>query len=123
MPSIMITGSRDWDDILKVSMELWNAYVELGASNDTVLISGGCPSGADHIAETLWKDYDQNLALDIHLADWNTYGRFAGPKRNQEMVDLKPDIVLAFPRGKSVGTRGTIRMAQQAELDVRVFEG
>ena len=43
----------------------------------------------------------------------------AGPKRNKQMVDSKPDIVLAFPLGESKGTRGTMKMALAAVIPVK----
>jgi len=49
----------------------------------------------------------------------------AGPRRNKKMVDmLNPDkdVVLAFPYGKSAGTRGCIRLAEKAGLHVIVYE-
>lgn len=121
MPKIMITGSRDWEDVPVIRQALYNAFVELGADNETVLLSGHCSSGADLFAETIWND-EMGLPVELFPADWESFGNYAGPKRNQQMVDEKPDIVLAFPKGKSVGTRGTIRMAEQAGLDVRVFD-
>jgi hypothetical protein len=43
-------------------------------------------------------------------ADWNKHGRAAGPIRNQLMLEMKPDGVVAFPGG-----RGTADMANRAE--------
>jgi len=40
-------------------------------------------------------------------ADWRTYGRFAGPKRNEQMAKYA-DALLAFWDGKSRGTRDMI---------------
>lgn len=121
MPTIMVTGSREWEDVSTISQALFNAFVELGADNETVLISGGCPTGADYIAERIWED-EMDLVVDQFPALWHEYGNSAGPIRNQQMVDTRPDIVLAFPKGESRGTRGAIRMAEKAGLDVRVFD-
>lgn len=120
MPTIMITGSRDWEDVPTISQALYNAFVELGADNETRLLSGGCPTGADRIAEDIWEN-ELGLVVDQFPALWKEYGNAAGPIRNKQMVDTKPDIVLAFPKGESKGTRGTIRIAESAGLDIRIF--
>lgn len=53
---------------------------------------------------------------EIHPAEWEKFGKGAGPKRNAEMTGQGADLCLAFlyePRGiKSAGTRGTMREAE-----------
>lgn len=121
MPTIMVTGSREWEDVSTISQALYNAFVELGADNETRLLSGGCPSGADRIAEDIWEN-ELGLVVDQFPALWKEHGNAAGPIRNKQMIDTKPDIVLAFPKGESRGTRGAIQMAEKAGLDIRTFE-
>ena len=55
-------------------------------------------------------------------ANWFGRGYAAGPIRNKQMLDLKPDIVFAFPCGESKGTRGMIKLAEKAGIQVRVTE-
>lgn len=43
-------------------------------------------------------------------AEWTKHGKAAGPIRNQEMADMRPDRVVAFPGGS-----GTADMVQRAE--------
>ena len=44
-------------------------------------------------------------------ADWQKYGRAAGPIRNKQMLDEgSPDLVIAF-----AGGRGTENMVKQSE--------
>jgi hypothetical protein len=62
------------------------------------------------------------IQTEPHPADWNKFGLGAGPRRNQEMVDAGADVVFAFPAGKSIGTRGCIKMAQKANIPVWLFE-
>lgn len=51
-------------------------------------------------------------ACDVYAPDWRTYGRRAGPLRNQQMLDLgKPDKVLAIHGGP-----GTDDMVHRAHL-------
>lgn len=60
-----------------------------------------------------------NVEQEVHDADWNEYGRAAGPIRNQEMVDAGADVCLAFPTG-GPGTRDCMRRARDA--GIRVFD-
>lgn len=119
MKKVMVTGSRDWSDIDLINNKLREIYIELGSPENVLLLSGGC-RGADSLAESIWEL--NGLPVQRFPADWDKYGKAAGPIRNRQMVDESPDVVIAFPLGDSVGTRGAIRMAQSAGLDVRVFE-
>jgi hypothetical protein len=83
-------------------------------------VHGDCPTGADAFADQFARDF--GIQVEKHKAEWDLHGKFAGPKRNKEMVDLGADVVLAFPQGLSKGTRGTIRMAETAGLPIIVRE-
>lgn len=119
---VLITGSRDWDtpDRVWVALELQfgRAYVE----NKTLVVIHGGARGADSQAAA-WADrpeYRNKVAVGVYTADWDTHGKAAGPIRNQEMVDAGADICLAFPKGKSPGTRDCILRARQAGIPVIV---
>src|SRR5690606_23679369 len=79
------------------------------------VIIHGAASGADTLAE-LWAE---KMALGRHRfpAQWDKYGKAAGPIRNQAMIDKgKPQFVIAFPGGR--GTADMIRRAREAGIDV-----
>lgn len=122
MVRILITGSRDWSDkqaIVDAVMDLNNWYpIDW---DEVVIVHGACPTGADKIADDFAEAYD--LQVERHPANWSLHGKAAGPKRNQKMVDLGADIVLAFPKGASKDTRNCIKAAEKAGLRVKVFEG
>ena len=118
-PRILVTGSRDWDDTLRISVALYNAWKRLGFHKGATLVHGDAP-GADTIARDIWRD--NGLIDEPHPADWSQ-GKSAGPRRNQQMVDLGADLCLAFPKGKSAGTRHCIRAAQQAGIATLIHEG
>lgn len=71
-----------------------------------VVIEGGA-TGADRLAR-LWA-FDNNVHVCTVNALWHKRGKRAGMDRNQAMLMLKPDAVVAFPGG-----RGTANMVQQA---------
>ena len=81
------------------------------------VIQGGAP-GADRWARE-WvhqQSPGQEVTLVSVPADWEKWDTAAGPKRNQMMLDQKPDIILAFPGGR--GTADMIARAEQAGVEV-----
>lgn len=83
------------------------------------IIEGGAP-GADASAAAFAQQ--EGVPLLTFRPDWDTYGKAAGPRRNQRMLDEgKPDVVLAFPGGK--GTADMARRAMAAGVEVRHYTG
>lgn len=109
---VLVTGSRDWPDPQAVHKVLTELAPEL-------VIHGGCPTGADAQAEE-WC-VQTGTAQDVHPADWGTHGRRAGYLRNQQMVNEKPDLVVAFIRDGSRGASMTVDLAKQAGLPVKIW--
>jgi hypothetical protein len=119
---ILITGSRNWTDRDAILNALVQAVTEFGNARDLTLVHGACPTGADQIAHELWTGHLSRFNhVERHPADWQQFGRGAGPKRNQEMVDLGADICLAFMNPGSRGTADCVRRAEKAGIPVRVF--
>ncbi len=116
-PRILVTGSRDWRDAQTLDHAL-RFYWETTPPG-TVLVSGACPTGADRLAEEAWESWGG--PVERHPADWDRHGKAAGPRRNQEMVDLGADICLAFPLPGSRGTRHCMAAAERAGIPVQVF--
>ena len=44
------------------------------------IVHGGCPSGVDSFADLQWDSYYDIIETSVFKADWNKYGKFAGPK-------------------------------------------
>jgi hypothetical protein len=110
---VLVCGGRDfkdWELFDKTLLELDEATMI------TDIIAGGA-KGADTLAQIWAAEFGVNA--HFYHADWDTYGRAAGPIRNKQMLDEgKPDLVVAFPGG-----RGTANMVKQArEAGVKVIE-
>lgn len=121
---VVVTGSREWADHLPVAQSLIRLLNQPNKSTiepHRILIVHGAARGLDRLAGKLALDLGMNV-LDLP-APWDQYGRGAGPIRNQAMIDLKPDLVLGFPIGKSTGTRDCLRRAQGANIPTIVVEG
>lgn len=82
--------------------------------SDIEIISG-MASGVDSVA----VDFAACNWMKTHeyLADWEKYGKAAGPIRNKRMLlEGRPDLVVAFPGGR--GTMNMIKLAKEAGVEV-----
>ena len=112
---VLVCGGRDYNDKQRV-------WEYLDASNECVritrLIQGG-GRGADALAKA-WAD-DRGIPIATHEAQWEVYGRAAGPMRNQKMLmEEQPDLVIAFPGGK--GTLDVVTRARKAGIAVDLLD-
>lgn len=107
---VLVCGGRDFTD----RERLFRVIDWLCPDQITCIIHGGA-TGADTLAGE-WAKYSY-VECKVYPAQWDKYGRSAGPVRNQQMLDEgKPDLVLAFPGG--AGTRNMIMLARRAGVDV-----
>lgn len=118
---ILVCGSRVWtsEEIIRRHLKTAVAHHHL---HPIVVIHGGA-AGADTIAEAVALEHGWKVVKVP--ADWGAYGKSAGPIRNREMLDLKPDLVLAFATPSLAASRGTLNCVTEARLrhiPVRVVE-
>src|SRR6476620_2971782 len=115
MPKIVIiTGSRTWTDENLIEQVVKEHSPQL-------LVQGGCPKGADKISKRIAEKL--NIPTLTFRADWDFYGKSAGPIRNCEMLDNFPKaILLAFRMDSSVGTTHCIVQAKKRNMTVQVFD-
>lgn len=79
----------------------------------------GCARGCDTLVDGIAELY--RAVLERYPAEWDKYGKRAGPLRNAHMVSLGADICLAFPDPPSRGTADCIEKAWRAGIPVRVY--
>jgi len=110
---ILVCGSHTFDDYASVEHYLWVIAKLGGTSSGVEIISGGA-NGADKLAEK----FVDNMGCIGHMvpADWEKHGKSAGIIRNNEMLDMGPDIVVAFWDGKSRGTQHTLTEAMKRKI-------
>lgn len=101
---VLICGSRDWEDGQKI------AYRLLQFPKDTLIIAGQA-RGADALAESEALRYGYHCASVRPL--WTHHGKGAGHRRNAAMLQLDPDLVIAFSTS-TPPTPGTANMIKQA---------
>jgi len=114
---IVVTGGRDYPDRAHVFRVLDSIHM---AHPITLVIHGACGwdrdkfngankmQGADRWADE-WANA-RGVAFHRVAARWSKLGGQAGPIRNGEMLDMKPDMVVSFPGG--AGTGNCIRQAK-----------
>lgn len=116
---VLVCGDREWTD---------RDYIErvLSSLAPRVVIEGHC-RGADQIAHR-WAEFSDAYSDSIELickpANWAKYGRAAGPIRNRQMADERPDLVLAFHDqiSESKGTADMLTVADERRIAYVLYE-
>lgn len=114
---VIIAGTRDFKDY-----ELLKSYCDYMLSKkaqsgeEIVIISGGA-TGADTLGEQYAKE--RGYSLRQFPAQWDKYGRQAGPMRNRQMAE-NADALIAYWDGESRGTKNMIEEAKKRGLKVAV---
>lgn len=112
---VLICGDRHWTD--RELIRSWLSKLQ-DWRYDTVL--EGKANGADSIAGEEAKR--MGMTVLEFPAEWEKYGRAAGPIRNRQMLDQLPDFVVAFhdDLSKSRGTADTVKEARKRGIEVMV---
>lgn len=116
MYKVIIAGGRDFSDYeyLRASADSDLA----GISEDIEIVSGEA-KGADSLGERYAKE--KGYSVKLFPAEWDKYGRAAGPRRNADMAAYA-DALIAFWDGKSRGTKNMIDKATAKGLKVSVHQ-
>ena len=110
--TILICGDREWNNRKAMYRVMY------GLPDDTINVNGAC-RGADKMSTSI----AEKLGFECreYPANWDKYGRRAGPIRNQEMLNKeKPHFVIAFHENikASKGTRDMIHKAKKEQIPV-----
>ncbi len=109
---VLVTGGRDFYN----KTHVWNVLNEIHEETPITLLIHGNARGADTLAHQ-WAMENGIKTLPCP-AQWDKYGKGAGPIRNALMLSYEPKLVIAFKGGK--GTRNMVNIAKKA--GVVVFE-
>ena len=104
---VAVVGSRTFKDYKL----LLNTMQKLAIGEIDNIVSGGA-AGADSLGKRFANRWQ--IATITFPANWDKYGKSAGFRRNQHIVDYS-DMVVAFWDGKSKGTKDTIDKARIAK--------
>ena len=106
---MIVCGGRDYHNPGTIRAEL--AALPAGST----VVHGGA-RGADTEAAIIAAAL--GLVVEPWPADWQRYGRSAGPRRNGAMLAGGTDLVLAFPGG--AGTADMVARARRTGVPVRL---
>lgn len=106
---LAVTGGRHLEDREMVYKKL----DQLKAIIDFSLLVHGGATGADQLASDWCRE--RGMTEVRYKADWDAYGKSAGPRRNQEMANAADGLV-AFPGGR--GTADMMRRCQARMLPI-----
>ena len=113
---VVIAGCRDYNDYNEAKEYIDFCLSNIRKENEIVIVSG-CASGADALGERYAKE--NGFKVEKYPADWATYGRNAGPRRNKQMAEVS-DYVICFWDEKSRGTKSMIDFAKECGKPVRI---
>ena len=111
---LAIVGSRDFNDYQLMSEFILSKF---DLPDIDTIVSGGA-KGADALAERFAQEY--KLTLIVKDAEWEKYGRAAGPIRNKLIIE-EADAVVAFPSIQSKGTLNSIKFARKMCRKVEIL--
>ncbi len=113
---IVIAGCRDYENYDEAKAFIDVCIKEIKLKYTLIFMSGGC-KGADMLGERY--AIENNYKIEHYSAEWEKYGKYAGPKRNRDMVEIC-DYVICFWNGKSRGTKIMIDYAKEYNKPIRI---
>lgn len=82
-----------------------------------LLLFRGGARGADALGERYAEE--NGFKTERYPANWDKYGKSAGPKRNEQMAKVA-DCVICFWDRKSPGTKSMIGFAKEYSRPIRI---
>ena len=93
----------------------------LKENTNNVEIVSGTARGADQLGEQFASNHGYQVRR--FPAQWDLYGKSAGPIRNREMAEYASSgqgVLFAFWDGKSKGTKSMIDLAKKCGIEVHI---
>lgn len=120
--TLLCTGSRDWRDWDAIDKQLRRFYYYCDTQRYCPRVIVGDARGVDTFIARWHRERLMHPSLTVYEADWATFGKSAGPRRNAQMVlDGQPDYAIAFWDSQSRGTANCIALCRDAGVPIRVI--
>lgn len=122
---ILVTASRNLRDRTPIDTGLANTVAQVPEDRPVLVMHGGA-RGGDLFADEWAQARRPRVKARVYPAQWHKFGNRAGPLRNEEMVDARPDVCLAVilacasprcSRSDPHGSHGATHCADLAETD------
>lgn len=124
MIKLAIVGSRNFTNYKIFKQIVLNTIEDFKLKypnfdySDITIVSGGA-DGTDLMAERFAEE--NNYELTVFEADWNKYGKAAGPIRNTKIVNECTHLI-AFPSKTGSGTQDSIKKAKDLNKRLHVYQ-
>ena len=113
---IVVAGCRDYENYTRAKVYIDYCISEIKNKYTLIFVSGGC-RGADYLGERY--ALENGYKIEKYKANWEKYGKSAGPRRNKKMAQIA-DYIICFWYGKSKGTKSMIMLAKQFNKPLRI---
>lgn len=113
---IIVAGCRDYENYDDAKEYIEMCIKKIKEKYTLIFLSGGC-RGADMLGEKYANE--NGFRIERYSADWQKYGKSAGPKRNLQMAKAC-DYVICFWDGKSRGTATMIYYAKRFKKPLKI---
>ena len=114
---VIIAGSRSFCDYATLQA-ICDKILAQKRMTHTIVIISGTARGADTLGEKYANE--RGYTVERFSADWQRYGKAAGPIRNRLMAD-NAEALIAFWDGHSTGTKDMITEAKKKGMAVRIY--
>jgi len=115
---LVVCGSRGIDRLL--AFKTFDYFAASRGVGDIGLLIHGDSGNVDKTLAQAWPDLDGLCISKAYPADWDKYGRAAGPIRNEQMAK-DADVCFALWDGESRGTLDMIKRADGYGLELYVY--
>lgn len=112
--SIAVSGSRSFKNYKKFKEEFKKSLDLLSKKKNfkmKEIVTGGA-KGTDQLAEKYAKE--NHIEVIILKPEWKIHGRYAGIKRNKDIID-RCNYLVAFWDGNSNGTKSAIDYSKKCK--------
>lgn len=117
MKRIIIIGSRKRDSEDDF-FEVVDAFLKIYEGHD-IIISGGCPKGADRFAERI--STETGVPIVIFPANWEKFGKAAGFIRNTDIARNGDVVIACVAPDRKGGTEDTIKKFKKFVPDGQII--
>lgn len=114
---VVVSGCRSYNDYNEAKKFIDICISKIKTEYSLIFVSGAC-RGADLLGERYAQE--NNYTLEKYPAEWDKFGKSAGPRRNKKMAETG-DFFICFWDGKSPGTKTMIDFVRELEKPLRIF--
>ena len=113
---VVIAGCRDYNNYEEAKIFIDYCISDIRKDYTVIIVSGGA-QGADALGERYARE--NNFKIERYIAEWDKYGKSAGPKRNKKMAEIS-DFVICFWDEKSRGTKSMIEYSKKCDKPIKI---